>query len=144
MRYTRVGNISYLVTAVLFAAALLFAAWRAPRASVSETSPDAAGTPGLEGYRGACASCHPDPAQLVSAFAFPGGAQAIARLLIVGEARLVKDGTKRVVRRHPTFEGLPDERLAAIVNHLATLRRAPGQTSPEIVTPKDFRVLRPR
>jgi hypothetical protein len=143
MRYTRVGRTSYVVTAALLGVAIAFAAWRRPAETIPSPPADAGrGFEGGEGFRISCASCHPDPVPLGRTWAFPGGGRAVAALLIAGEARLKSEGVERTVRRHPTFEDLSDDRLAAIVGYVAGLS-APGER-PEPATPADFAALRGR
>jgi hypothetical protein len=127
VRPTKVGTTSCVVTFILLGVALAFAAWRMPR-----TQPLAPGPVGSarvaesEAYADECASCHPAPGVFAKVLEPGSGWKPVAELLLTGEARFPAPGDPRVVRRHPTFETLTDERLAAILGHVV----AQGSISP--------------
>jgi mono/diheme cytochrome c family protein len=123
MRDPRVTVTSWVVMLVLLGGALLFATWRRVDAPpVDETRGGGARAAGRGAYDAECASCHPAASALSAALGPGGDWRPVAGLLLSGEAEFRDGEARRIVRRHPTFEHLSDERLAEILAQLAAAR----------------------
>jgi hypothetical protein len=129
------------VAIFLLAVALAFASWRAgPRAPGPR--PDSVGA---SSWDEDCASCHGPPDTVLGALAPERDWRPLADLLLAGKARFGPQGQERFVTRHPIFADASDERLAALIGHLASLPRDGASTRPApAVTPADVRAARPR
>jgi mono/diheme cytochrome c family protein len=142
MRDARVDGASAIAGTVLFAIAIAFAAAR------STTSPPHALTPGglargAAVFRSECASCHPSSEELAPAILRAGSAAYAIELLLRGRVRKVRDGVPTLEERHPVFDHLADEDLAAVIEAVvaAGQNRAPA-ASPFRVIPEDVRRAR--
>ena len=136
MRHTKVGTTSCMVTLILLGAALAFATWRTPR--IHPLAPGPVGSAHVgesEAYAAECASCHPAPGVFAKVLEPGSEWKPVAELLLTGEARFAAPGDPRVVRRHPTFETLTNERLAAILSHLVASSVSPDRCERTAVYP---------
>jgi mono/diheme cytochrome c family protein len=132
---TRVDLISAVVALVLLGAVVGFALLQrqggAPPRGPAEPFGRAAGK---ETYRAECASCHATAAALAPVFGSEGGRRYLIGLLLRGEIRSVKDGKVTFEEGHPSFDHLTDERIAAVINHIAAGGDV-GTTFPENAVP---------
>jgi mono/diheme cytochrome c family protein len=134
MRYTRVGQASYLIAVLLIGAAVAFA-WSRSRmpAQTGETPlPRSAEWQSLGAavYQTECSGCHPAGqafsgapplhAVAVDLFLAPGGREYLIRFLLTGDVRVLNGTEETYVSSHPPFDHLPNDRAAAVLDYMLT------------------------
>ncbi|HEX7707281.1 MAG TPA: cytochrome c [Thermoanaerobaculia bacterium] len=148
MQKHRVARVTCLIATLIVAGTILFS-WQRSRPS----SPPAAAVSfdwrveGATVFREECSGCHPDGRAVgdsipplrehaVALYRSPGGPEYLIDVLLDGGVRAA-DGTPQP-DVHPTYEGMDDARLAAVLNHMLTawgnealLREGEGRYGPE-------------
>jgi cytochrome c5 len=136
MRYTRIGLASYLLGALLLAAALVVA-WARSTASAPApgVAPGAAENGaawralGASVYAAECASCHGEGERrgrsipplrgfAVELFASAGGREYLIDLLLDGRVRRIEGDRVSFEPAHPDYEHLADDEAAALLEHM--------------------------
>jgi mono/diheme cytochrome c family protein len=136
MRYTRIGRASYLLGAMLLAAALVVAwARSSARATPGGAEPGTAENGaarralGASVYAAECASCHGEGERrgrsipplrgfTVELYAAEGGRDYLVDLMLDGRVRRAEAGEVRHEEAHPPYEHLDDDAIAALLDHL--------------------------